>query len=58
MDNPEIDADGNKYWYNEHKELHREAGPAIVYCDGDEEYWINNEQYGSLKEGLMDQALG
>ena len=39
--NPEIDKYGNKRWYNENHELHREDGPAIEYSNGNK-YWYKN----------------
>ena len=42
MENPEIDKySGNKCWYNDHYELHREDGPAIEYPDGTKFWYIN-----------------
>ena len=34
MTNPEIDAQGNKYWRNAKGQLHREDGPAIENPNG------------------------
>ena len=31
---------GNKSWYNENGELHREDGPALEYSNGTKEWWI------------------
>jgi len=41
--NPVIDEDGDKYWYNDHDEYHREDGPAVEYADGTKEWRINGE---------------
>jgi len=41
--NPVIDEDGDKYWYNDHDEYHREDGPAVEYADGSKWWYINNE---------------
>jgi hypothetical protein len=42
---PEIDSNGNKYWYNEQGYLHREDGPAIERVDKSKEWWINGKLY-------------
>ena len=39
MSNPEIDQDGNKFWYNEQGKLHRVDGPAIKWWNGDKAWW-------------------
>jgi hypothetical protein len=41
--NPVIDRYGNKCWFNEKGELHREDGPAIEYADGNQEWYQNGE---------------
>jgi len=41
--NPVIDEDGNKRWYNDRGELHREDGPAIEWVDGSKEWYINDK---------------
>ena len=41
---PEINDDGDKYWYDEEGGFHRDNGPAKIYRDGAEEYF----QHGSL----------
>lgn len=38
---PEIDVYGNKIWKNPYGEFHREDGPAIIYADGREDWYIN-----------------
>jgi len=37
----EVDHRGVKIWLNKKGEEHREDGPAIIYPNGKEEYWIN-----------------
>ena len=32
---------GFKIWYNKEGEEHREGGPAVIWPNGREEYWIN-----------------
>jgi hypothetical protein len=39
--NPEIDQDGNKWWYNSDGQFHQENGPAIITADG-RKYWYQN----------------
>lgn len=39
-----IDKDGNKRWYqNDH--LHRTDGPALIFSDGEQQWWINGQRY-------------
>jgi len=40
---PEIDWYGNKIWYNEDRQFHREDGPAIEGASGTKEWWVNGE---------------
>jgi hypothetical protein len=37
--------DGDVYWYNELGETHRDDGPAIIYDDGEVEWYLNDEEY-------------
>jgi hypothetical protein len=39
--------EGNKFYFSNRK-LHREDGPAIVFPDGKQEYWINGEKIDKL----------
>ena len=41
--NPIIDARGNHCWYNEHGELHRTDGPAMIYLTGSQFWYLNDE---------------
>jgi hypothetical protein len=34
MDNPDIDSDGDKWWYDSDGEFHRTDGPAVVRTNG------------------------
>lgn len=34
-------SDGSITYYDNHGQLHRLGGPAIIYLDGDIEYWIH-----------------
>ena len=43
MTNPRIDQYGNKRWFNEHGQLHRTDGPALIYPDGDQLWYINGK---------------
>ena len=43
MSNPEIDEDGNKFWYNEQGKLHRVDGPAIKWWNGDKAWWSHGK---------------
>jgi len=39
----EIDADGNKIWYNSDGQRHREDGPAVEWTDGFKSWCINDK---------------
>jgi len=41
MANPKIDIHGNKHWYNNAGQLHREDGPAAEYENGTK-FWYKN----------------
>jgi hypothetical protein len=34
MDNPEIDREGTKRWYDSNGKVHRDDGPAVEYANG------------------------
>ena len=34
---------GDEYWELPNGKMHREVGPAVVYLDGDKEWWINGK---------------
>ena len=38
-----MDEFGNKHWFNENGELHREDGPAVENINGRKEYHINGQ---------------
>ena len=42
-------ADGIEYWYL-NKKKHRTNGPAVIYINGDKEYWINGKQIRKIKK--------
>jgi hypothetical protein len=35
---------GSQYWY-QHGIRHRETGPAVIWSDGDVQFWLNNDEY-------------
>ena len=41
--NPLIDKYGSKRWYNEHDQLHRIDGPAVIHSDGTQYWYINGK---------------
>jgi hypothetical protein len=41
MDNPQIDEDGDKSWY-QHGNRHRDDGPALIYANGDK-LWYQHD---------------
>ena len=43
--NLHIDQYGNQYWYNEHDQLHRTDGPAIVYANGSQLWYFNGKRH-------------
>lgn len=51
----EIDKNGNRRWFNEKGQLHREDGPAVECSDGDKEWWIDGNKHridGPAVEGF------
>jgi hypothetical protein len=42
-------ANGTRYWRTDGV-LHRENGPAIIYSDGVEEFWLNGIQQPNPEE--------
>ena len=57
MTNPNIDTVGNKRWYNQNGELHREDGPAIEYTNGDKS-WYQNGKAHRLDGPALESANG
>jgi len=45
MKNPEIDSEGNKWWYNKLGQVHRDDGPAIVCPNGYQSWWQNGKRH-------------
>ena len=45
MDNPQIDDNGDQFWYNKDGKFHRTDGPAVIWADGDQEWWLNGERH-------------
>ena len=43
MNEPILESDGSKRWYNEHDQLHRTDGPAVIYTNGGQYWFINNK---------------
>jgi len=43
--NPEIDEDGNKFWYDFDRRFHREDGPAIEYLDGSKSWYKHGKSH-------------
>jgi hypothetical protein len=50
-----FDSHGNKFYYNENKQLHREGGPAVEYVDGQGSWFINGIRH-RLDGPAMDWA--
>lgn len=45
MPKPVIDSEGTKRWFNSQGELHNYFGPAVVWSNGDQEWWVHGKQY-------------
>ncbi|MCK5016055.1 MAG: hypothetical protein KAS32_03195 [Candidatus Peribacteraceae bacterium] len=45
MSEPRVRPNGDKFWYNEYNDLHREDGPAIIYSNGTQHWFINGERH-------------
>jgi len=43
MPNPEIDANGTKWWHNSQGQIHRDDGPAVEFASGSKSWWKNGE---------------
>ena len=43
MNNPHLDKYGDKRWYNEQDQLHREDGPSVEFVNGNK-FWFINDQ--------------
>jgi len=39
---------GNVF-YNNGKDIHREDGPAIIWSNGDKEWWLNGKRYDPME---------
>jgi hypothetical protein len=48
--------DGTKRWYK-NGEIHRESGPAVIYADGREEYWLNEVRQPNPKEEVKELTV-
>ena len=42
-DYPETDSNGSKIWKNKEGQVHRTDGPAIIYADGTQVYYIEGQ---------------
>lgn len=45
MSNPIINKFGNREWYNDKGEYHNENGPAIIWPDGTQFWFINGQAH-------------
>lgn len=48
--------DGFKAWYKNGKR-HRESGPAIIYSNGTEEFWLNGVEHKELTMNQIEELL-
>ena len=53
----EVDAFGDKRYYNKENQLHREDGPAIEWADGSK-YWYTNNKLHRKGEPAIELANG
>ena len=43
MSKPKIDVDGNQRWFDVNGQHHRLDGPAVIWADGSQEWWVNGK---------------
>jgi len=41
----EVYSSGNRYWYNEKDQRHREDGPAVEFANGTKAWYINSKRH-------------
>ena len=56
MSNPQIDNEGNKYWYLNGK-FHREDGPSVEYIDGTK-YWHIEGKLHRIDGHAIENIIG
>lgn len=49
---------GSRRYFNNANQLHRVDGPAIIWCDGAKEWWIDGEEYTQQEYSTQLKALG
>jgi hypothetical protein len=50
-----LDNDGDISWFNDDGEWHKEEGPALIYSNGDVEWYLNGKIY-SFADWLIELA--
>ena len=58
MSKPVIDSEGNKRWYNDVGQYHRLDGPAVEWCNGDKEWYLNDKEYTEEEFALLQFMNG
>jgi hypothetical protein len=53
---PSITPDGSRFWYTEHRQLHRADGPAIEHADGSRSWWLYDR--GMTFDRWLEQTTG
>jgi hypothetical protein len=53
----DIDSGGNKYWYNDDGQLHREDGPAMEFANGNK-VWKTNGKLHRENGPAVEHANG
>jgi hypothetical protein len=48
---------GNKYWFDEKYEYHREDGPAVECPNGFNEFWFHNKKLDCKSQEEFEQLL-
>ncbi len=49
--------DGEEHHMNQDGLNHRVDGPAIIYANGKEEFWLNGKQVNSLEELIIKNII-
>ena len=48
-----VSPNDTKRWYNEDGQLHRERGPAVIWPDGAEEWWLNGQLHRDVGPAVI-----
>jgi hypothetical protein len=56
--NPIIKRFGDRIWYNDMGQIHREDGAAVEYINGSREWYINGKLHREDGPAIQDISLG